>query len=541
MLNNSFQEHCREIAKRFLLTAVVVDDELSVVTQPDVHEGLVSPPPSPRGPSPESSSPLAARKSRSLDVAAISSSFARHGMVCGVVSPPGAPNGSDGLVLVAARADVFILDWRLSRKTGENSLPLLRRILRDDETRRLRLVAIYTGQPDLDDIRTKILESMRELGSPYEEAAPAENDPDAIQAGPCRIVVYGKRGLQTSGPSVIVTEDELPDRLIADFGAMVEGLLPSLVLTALGAVRENVYRILERFGSELDPAFLAHRACLPVPQDSQSHIVEQIASELRGVMDDAVQHTRPAGIQAIEHWLCDKFDGEDIVFRPDGAKNMSPSGVMDMLKHGIHEKHEPLRKEGKGEEYRLLSYGFSGGDDNSEVLDYRLASAMSFREVVERGPRQLSIGTVVRMVEAESAEDGTLLCVTPTCDSVRLTGRSSFLFLRLIDPESNTLQLVVPVAGGGYQRMTICMDPARWLLADFNPDTTPGPVVTIQEGDETDPVFVDVRERRYQWVGELKAEFAQSVAHAIADRMARIGLNKSEWLRRSERVGRRTS
>ena len=34
MPNNNLAELCREIARRFLLTAVVVDDELSVTTDP---------------------------------------------------------------------------------------------------------------------------------------------------------------------------------------------------------------------------------------------------------------------------------------------------------------------------------------------------------------------------------------------------------------------------------------------------------------------------------------------------------------------------
>ncbi|WP_420632720.1 response regulator receiver domain [Candidatus Palauibacter sp.] len=543
MPNNSFQEHCREIARRFLLTAVVVDDELFVTGDLAVRRDLSPPPTSPREPISRIPSPQIDNPPRPLDVASITSSFARHGMICGVVAPPNELNGDsvEGSVRAAARSDIVILDWRLNRKSRQDSFPLLRRILLDDQAHRLRLIAIYTGEPDLADIRAKIAERLADLGESYQPTATPSDDSDAIQVGPCRIVVYGKHGVPTPGLSGTATEDELPDRLIADFGNMVEGLLPSLVLTALGAVRENVYRILERFGSELDPAFLAHRACLPVPQDSQSHIVEQIASELHGVMRDAIRSSRPAGIDAIEHWLTDRFQGSNVVFDLGnrGKREMPTAEVMDMLNHGIEDKPGTLRR--RGRDYDALTSGFSGGDENSRELDRRLASAMSFREVIEDGPRQLSIGTVVRMVEAESAKEGALLCVTPACDSVRLTGPSSFLFLPLIDPESKTLQLVVPSAGSGYERMTICMDPARWWAADFIPDTIPGPVVTSPGEDETVPVFVDVEERRYHWVGELKAESAQSVAQAIAERMSRIALNKSEWLRRWERVGRRTS
>ncbi|WP_423928015.1 response regulator receiver domain [Candidatus Palauibacter sp.] len=537
MPNDSFQEHCREIAKRFLLTALVVDDELSITGVTNVHGGLTRPGLSPMEPTPGPPTPQTEDPPRPLGVGAITSSFARHGMICGVVAPPNELDGDaiESLVRVARRSDIVILDWRLSRESGQDSLPLLRQILLADQAHRLRLIAFYTGEP-LELIRTKIVGRLTDLGGPYGTATSPENDCDAIQVGPCRIVVYGKRVFQEPASSSAVTEDELPGRLVADFAHMMEGLLPCLVVAALTAVRENVYRILKRFGSELDPAFLVHRACLPVPQDSQSHIVEQIASELRGIMGDAVRNSRPAGIEAIEQWLTDRFQGASLVFDP-GDKEMAMAEIMDMLMHGIEEKPGTLRQ--RGRDYDILSSGFSRDSDDSRELDRRLASAMSFREVIEDGPQQLSIGTVVRLVESE--EEATLLCVTPKCDSVRLTGPSSFLFLPLIDPKSNTLQLVVRSTGSGYERMTICMDPARWRTAHFSPDTTPGPVVTSLGEDETVPLFVDVEKRRYHWVGELKAEFAQSVAQAIADRMSRIALNKSEWLRRSERVGRRTS
>ena len=38
MPTNGFKQHCRDIARRFLLTAVVVDDELSVTGDPPVQD-----------------------------------------------------------------------------------------------------------------------------------------------------------------------------------------------------------------------------------------------------------------------------------------------------------------------------------------------------------------------------------------------------------------------------------------------------------------------------------------------------------------------
>ncbi len=182
-----------------------------------------------------------------------------------------------------------------------------------DQPRRLRLIAFYTGEPDHEALRDKIAASLNGLDA-SDQAVFTNDDNRAIDFRSCRIVIYGKPGSPTRDRNRVVSEEDLADRLIGDFAGMVEGLLPSLVLTALAAVRDNVYRVLERFGPDLDPAFLAHRACLPLPPESEEHIVEQIARELHGIMDDAIQRTSPAGIEAIAHWLADRFKNDRVVF-----------------------------------------------------------------------------------------------------------------------------------------------------------------------------------------------------------------------------------
>ena len=260
---------------------------------------------------------------RSLNLDPITWSFARQGMVCGVVSPQEGRNDHEALARAVARADIVILDWRLSRVSGANALPLLMRILGEDQAHRLRLIAFYTGEPDHNAIRDRITANLNGLYA-NSHAVTGDGQHTAIDFGPCRIVVYAKPDSGTLEPSAIVEEEDLADRLIADFAGMVEGLLPSLVLTALAAVRENVYQVLGRFGRELDPAFLAHRACLPQPADSEQHIGEQIASELHGIVDDEITRMSPAGIGAIKHWLRGRFGDNRVVFGQ--GKEMSQTG-----------------------------------------------------------------------------------------------------------------------------------------------------------------------------------------------------------------------
>ena len=316
MSTDGFKQHCREIVRRFLLTAVVVDDELSVAEDPPVHGHLTAPG---RG-APTRRAPTAAEPQtpppRPLRVEPITWSFARQGMVCGVVSPHEEQASHEALAKAVARADIVILDWRLNPTSGANALPLLKRILTEDQPHRLRLIAFYTGEPNHERIRDKIVECLNGLDGSDRAVVASDGSGNTIDFRACRIVVYGKPDSGTVEPGTVVNEEALADQLITDFADIAEGLLPSLVLAALGAVRENVHRLLECFGHELDPAFLVHRACLPQPPESEQHIVEQIASELHGIMDDAVGQWSPAGIEAIEHWLKGRFRDSGIELAP---------------------------------------------------------------------------------------------------------------------------------------------------------------------------------------------------------------------------------
>lgn len=529
MLTDPFVQHCRDIVRRFLLTAVVVDDELSVVADERAHGDLTRPDDRTVRRT-RTSVDRDPQRPRPLRVLPITESFVREGMICGVVSPQEGENNHEVLADAVARADIVILDWLLNRETGANALPLLERILTNSRRHQLRLIAFYTDEQDHEGIRDQITASLNRLTETDRAVSATDEGRRAITFRACRIVVYGKSGSRTLDSSVIVDEQDLALRLIADFADMVEGLLPSLVLTALTAVRENVYRVLERFGPDLDPAFLAHRACLQQPAESEEHMVEQIASELHGIMDDAVGKKSPAGIDEIELWLQNRFGDDKVIFGPKHEATIH--AVQNMLRDGLKEQPGPIGLSN----YVLLSHGFSGGMGNRRELDRRLASAMSIRQVYDETSRQLTMGTVVRPI---GEGDAMLICVTPSCDSVRLTADSSFLFLPLIEAEQDTLQVVVPSGDRDHQRMTISLKPSQWCMRTFRPHPDRECVLTHGNGPDQPFVFTDVNGGEYIWVGELKPEFAQSIAQSIAERMSRMPLNKSEWLRRSERVGKR--
>ena len=552
-----FHQRCKETAKRFLRTVVVVDDE--------AYSESVRPPGLLEKPNRRTlgkSSPIAAKSStnasseterntgkigpnggtRNLDTEILVESFSRQGLICAVVAPRSGTDLSDIVDLSVKRADIVILDWQLHDDNGKKTLSILKSILDEDAGERLRLIAIYTGEQTISEIGQTIVKECS--GSERKFADKGHNV--VLSYRHCRIVIYSKSNLPVesglSGRSRLAPD--LPDALIGDFAAMVEGLLPNIALMSLAAIRENVHKVLDRFDAELDPALLTHRACLPVPDDSQQHMVSQLASELHAIMDDAVATVKsekmPAGMDAIKEWL-DFSLGADKEVDFGEKKKASRDQTIDLLEKGL-ETSDIIRdiSLSKRTGFRLLTRGFSSNEDPEHQLDHKLAWMFNFRTIFDAPPPVLQLGTVLR--KSNDADLPCFLCMRPKCDSVRLREKTAFLLLPLplVDPQSNpaqpnSIQLVLRTDRDTYCRVRVCMEATQWSLVNFIPNQEKGSVVA--KGSDSRFYFTDEDNVRFDWLGELKAEFAQRVAQHFATELSRVPINNSEWLRREEERG----
>lgn len=547
---SKFHQRCKETAKRFLRTVVVVDDE--------AYSESVQPPGPLKKPNRRTlgkSSPIAAKsttsassetegntgkigpndRARSLGTRILVESFSRQGLICAVVEPRSDTDPSDIVDLSVKRADIVILDWQLNDDNGQRTLAILESILKKDAGKRLRLIAIYTGEQRISEIGQIILEKCAESEWKFE----GDQHNVELSHRHCRIVIYSKsklpRGSDLSGRSL--SESDLPDALIGDFATMAEGLLPNIALMSLAAIRENVHKVLDRFDAELDPALLTHRACLPVPDDSQLHMVNQLASELHAIMDDAVATGEPAGMDAIKEWLDFSLGADKEVYFGEKIK-ASRDQTIDLLEKGL-ETSDVIKDIGlsKGTGFRLLTRGFSSNENPDHQLDHQLAWMFNFRTVFDAPPPVLQLGTVLR--KSNDADLSYFLCMRPKCDSVRLRKKTAFLLLPLplVDPQSNpaqpnSIQLVLRTDGDTYCRVRVCMEATQWSLVNFIPNQEKGSIVA--EGSDSRFYFADEDDARFDWLGELKAEFAQRVAQHFAAGLSRVPINNSEWLRREE-------
>ena len=524
-----YNEHCAKIAERFLLTAVIVDDEAQIQDSPRPTSSLRKPDRHTLNRTSEETIDTDKSNVHSLDARALVDAFAKHGLICAVIAPPEDDSlAAATFVLAARRADMVILDWQLHQDDGKKALELLKELLKDDEVGRLRLIAIYTGEDDICAIGNTLQQEFQQQGWNFQSNELGV----ALSFEHCRIVIYAKHGTSLT-PELkdrTISEDAIPKRLIGDFADMTKGLLPSIALTSLAAVRENAHKVLDSFSCELDPAFLAHRACLPIPDDSQQHMVNLLGSELHAIMDDASTQGSPADIEAIKEWLLSKF-GQEKIFEFGSGKKLSFDQAVSLFQDGLGESNIlSLNKD-----FKILSSRFSVNGEEPEDLDQRLAWMFNFRTVINSPPPILQLGTALQAQDQGSSTD-LFLCMRPRCDSLRLKNEETFLLLPLIKPEKDTIQLVLRIDKNEYLRRSVCTNPSQWLLEKFEPDNLKKCVVAEQDPDKQF-FFNCTKGTRFRWIGELKADFAQRVAQHFASGLSPVAIDNSEWLRRRERSG----
>lgn len=522
MSTHAFAEHCRELAKRFLQTAIVVDDE-ALMSADDLERvrGVETPT---RRPSKLVGDETTTGRSgsHSLYTKGVIDSFSELGVICSVIGP------TEIAMDAIRQADIVVLDWRLRRDDPEYALKLLKCILTGEMDRNaLRLIAFYTGEADLYAIRDAVEAELARVG-----LDPKVSGEGTVVYGHGRVVLYAKPSVNV--PAALrdrkVEEEELPNRLVDDFSEMTAGLLPSIALVSLTAVRECAHMVLDRFCSRLDPAFLAHRACLPNPDDAERQMVNHVAEELRGLMDYAVADQSPAGENAVADWIRNRAGDPPGTFQ-FGQKSLTSEQTMALAKDGLNNQNALGRNE-----FKCLSTGFASAA--VQKLDEELAWIITSRTVFNAPPPTLWLGTVVarRGEVDDKGQAPQLVCLRPRCDSVRLNKKTSFAFLPVGEPRGGQEQLIVK-ADDSYRRRGIGLDASGWEVRVFEPDAGRHSVVARKVDSSEAFVFTDADGNEYDWLGELKGEFAQRIAQVFAGTLSRVAVDESEWLRRSARRG----
>lgn len=566
----NFTETCRRVAEQFIQTVVVIDDrgfaeppraaEASEAAEPEVR-GYEAPastigetnggdfadePPDPSGdPDPVK---------HDLDGKGLTRRFAAMGINCAVYVPDPGESCLDGAGcqadwtsgLLARRADIVVVDWLLDGRTSNQARDFIRHILKDDGEQggRLRLIVVYTGADDLKAHRQDLQADLQRTGISLQE----DNVGSVVAlSGPQRRVVFlHKDHGALLARDYVVSEADLPTRLIWEFSRLTEGIMPCVALATITAVRDGTHTILAKFNPTLDPALAAHRGMLSRPSDSENYALGLVAEELHVRLDGTRPDSFRPSADVFDKWV-DHLSAQNRQFNLTGKPGdvVAADRVKALLTMGA-EQHEDIGK-GNGNSpvakrkvWRHLTALFSSSLDEAELANLTFARMALLRREAFAVPAlpkgwlpTLTLGAIIALLPHTSDDSGKAVlqyyvCLQPLCDAVRLREARPFPLLPL-DIREKEFSLVVRVREGKDLRLQPRTNPYEVSMVVFAP--TAGMDFVRGERKSDGFRFRDVDDRSFEWLGEMRPSAAQRIAQQLSSQFGRVGLDEFEWLR----------
>lgn len=542
-----FQSQSRKVIESFLQSVVVLDDraEMPRSEKPPIakdSDGTLTSPDYPQSTTPIDSETTRDPTGVPLDAESVIDGFAEIGSVCAVLKAN--PNDSfrRRTVRAARRADIIILDWRINDSTGDEALNVLREILQGDEgTERLRMIAIYTGEPDLEKIYERVRNAIVEL---YPSEGIRERGVLRMSLGPLHVVILAKSGVDTANKGEhqqqVVTEGELAGRLADEYGALTCGLVRNTAIAGISGIRSNAHKILAKFGPDLDSAYLGHRILLHDPADAEDHIEEALSSEIASVLEDH-RPGRLADGHAINSWLT-KREAEGLnLCEPLGSPGgQNPvSGWSSLLNLGFEAPGLPFPDSlSKNALRRQAAEPFAEDSDAAKQSNRSFAALLTLKTRYPSRPPCLSVGSVLCVRDGDQRSYS--LCLQPECDSVRLRGPTGFPFIPLVPlagagdvRDGVPLRLVCRLWDGQWMHFGIVLKPSSLTVQNFAPNSGQRGEVCACKDHDGRYYFEDSKGKRHCWIAELKPAHAMQITGELSSVFSRPGPNDSEWLRRA--------
>lgn len=592
---NDFDTLCFAAAKRFIRTVAVVDDEAAYAEEyprpllADAAANVISPAgmptksvvsrssaedPSLRSP------PNPGEDTHRLDAGKVVDAFAEMDIVCCVQRP----KKDDGRIVraakLAAASDIFIIDWDLDKSEKTLARDILSQVLRDDlETGgRARLFVVYTAQKNADQMLKDLAEDVQ---TTFGCKPRLEKDNFVVAHKHLRIVILNKEKTITPASGArIVSFQDLPNVVVHEFQQLVAGIIPIATMNVIAAMRERTHKLLAVLDKNLDGTYCHHRSLLKEPSESVEFAMHLIASEIQTVLQSDEEARACIDRNGVKAWFNNRFNeldslslGEDYAISPKDAWKIIDSGDLSeagrrlrfktllakswvkakTLKNATFRKRDgesltqeqaaALVESGRHEDIRNCSpYGelrfvdaLYESKQAAETACLQMAALQITTRDVERlhfsseQTPTLQLGTIIRNAKNK---DDCYLCLQPPCDSVRLAGVTTFLFVKLTEGKSGRSDLVIRVNDGGYLRLVLKAQNSKPEFATlrFSPRGQSDRVRARRYKGEFR--FPDSRRVSFCWLAELRPEKAQQIANDTAANTARVGIDEFEWLRR---------
>jgi hypothetical protein len=429
---------------------------------------------------------------------------------------------------LANKADVIVLDWQMEAAEGAVEIGTTAQLIiakyKSDNPDRDILVCIFTAETEGTVNATELCNGNIDVFYVSKKV------PDACS--------------------------ELPNMIVSKFAKRHEGILPSVALSSIKVIRDNTHRILARFSSDNDAAYLSHRSLIGEPSDAEIFATELLAGTFGDLIRGNAKVSDNVKIEILEKWLearatelvdsafkIDKIDGETDFSQPVNMavrKQWLKQGILSWVKLLVSEMEGKTKKlEGfydweKTTAKSLVQYFKNGYDDKKSFADEaafaRLTSLAMADIAIDCNSLHLTVGTILK------SADKYYLCIQPLCDSVRLKADSNFLFISLeVKPAAKRLDKRKDFNLIAYDNADVFLKVdekiSKLLIITFNP-TGGTDRILIKNSELITGKLLAQQDLSFTFVAQLRHDHARRIAANFVQKITRIGLDESEWLRR---------
>lgn len=376
-----------------------------------------------------------------------------------------------------------------------------------------------------------------------------------------RICAYFKdsrKGNYGVDQSRVLNETQLASAVLNEYAKLHEGILPITLLRLLSTVRDNTRPLMAKFNAKLDQAFVIDRAMTPEPLDADRMLIDMMLNSVAALNNE---NDMPLGneFNLVKKWLNGNgFRSGKLKFKPLKNEAIDTSGLTRWQEIGYERflREKMVGKwppDWKQDDQKKKLEGYDTGDMRNDVVgmfsvegsetseisglcrDYAVLS--QWKRVARNGASIpcLTLGTV--LLRNDSGRH--YLCIQPSCDTYRIPSQGrDFLFLPLEEGEKH-FDIILAGTGGAVRGLKVSMNPYDLVKVNFKPCEVSDTVVRAKPDQNGCSCFAasecDSQGNAiiYNWVGDLIETHAMKIVHDYISKFGRVGIDESEWLRRS--------
>ena len=306
---------------------------------------------------------------------------------------------------------------------------------------------------------------------------------------------------------------------------MTTGLLTNVAIAGLSEVRAQTHKLLTMFSRALDPAYLGHRVLLPNPSEAEDQVMAMFVAEVLSILEHGGVANQ-AGMKSIRSWV-NEMAGKKAL-RLEHVSLSSQDKLLELLENGI-DNTEGLTL--GGWKWEKVTHAFTSDDGHAEEANRQFARMMHVKTRYGGRPPTLTLGTILFSESDKGAKYW--ICLQPKCDTVRITEPTAFPMVPMTPVTSlrDGFEIVVEHRAS-WVLLRVPRKPSEIGMFTFESNDPSMKQVTATTSDSIWRIS-GTEGRSFEWVAELKDEHAQRIAIEFSSSFSRVGVNESEWVRRS--------